>query len=78
MAKRILILTAGFGEGHNSAAGGVRDGLATVSGKATAVELHDIFAETYGVANDWARHAYLAMINRTPATWGRPSGSGAT
>ena len=71
MAKRILILTAGFGEGHNSAAGGVRDGLATVSGKAAAVELHDIFAETYGVANDWARHAYLAMINRTPATWGR-------
>jgi processive 1,2-diacylglycerol beta-glucosyltransferase len=71
MEKRILILTAGFGEGHNSAARGIRDGLAAVSAGAATVELHDIFAETYGVANDWARHAYLAMINRTPATWGR-------
>jgi processive 1,2-diacylglycerol beta-glucosyltransferase len=71
MEKRILILTAGFGEGHNSAARGMRDGLAAVSGGAAAVELHDIFAETYGFANDWARHGYLAMINRAPGAWGR-------
>ena len=32
MEKRILILTAGFGEGHNSAARGIRDGLAAVFG----------------------------------------------
>ena len=31
MKKKILILTAGFGEGHNSAARGVRDGLARVA-----------------------------------------------
>jgi processive 1,2-diacylglycerol beta-glucosyltransferase len=71
MEKRILILTAGFGEGHNSAARGMRDGLAAVSAGAVAVELHDIFAETYGFANDWARQGYLAMINRAPGTWGR-------
>jgi len=71
MEKRILILTAGFGEGHNSAARGMRDGLAAVSGGVAAVELHDIFAETYGFANDWARQGYLAMINRAPGTWGR-------
>jgi processive 1,2-diacylglycerol beta-glucosyltransferase len=71
MEKRILILTAGFGEGHNAAARGMRDGLATVAGDAAAVELHDLFAETYGVANDWVRKAYLALINRAPRIWGR-------
>ena len=71
MEKRILILTAGFGEGHNAAARGMRDGLAAVSGGSAVVELHDIFAETYGVANDWARLGYLAVINRAPGTWGR-------
>lgn len=71
MEKRILILTAGFGEGHNSAARGMRDGLAAISDGAATVELHDIFAETYGFANDWARQGYLAMINRAPGTWGR-------
>lgn len=71
MGKRILILTAGFGEGHNSAARGMRDGLAAVAGGAATVELHDIFAETYGFANDWARRGYLAMINRAPRGWGR-------
>ncbi len=69
MDKRILILTAGFGEGHNSAARGMRDGLAVVSQGSAVVEMHDIFAETYGFANDWARHGYLSMINRAPRAW---------
>ncbi len=71
MEKRILILTAGFGEGHNAAARGMRDGLAAHSGGRAEVELHDLFAETYGVANDWTRRGYLAMINRAPETWGK-------
>ena len=68
--KKILILTAGFGEGHNSAARGIRDGLRKVSADAVQVELHDLFAETYGLANDWARVLYMGMINRTPRVWG--------
>ena len=71
MEKRILILTAGFGEGHNSAARGMRDGLAIVSAGAAAVEVHDIFGETYGFVNDWARRGYLAVINRAPKVWER-------
>jgi processive 1,2-diacylglycerol beta-glucosyltransferase len=71
MEKRILILTAGFGEGHNSAARGIRDGLAAVSGGTATVELHDIFAESYGFVNDWARRGYLTLINRAPGAWGR-------
>jgi processive 1,2-diacylglycerol beta-glucosyltransferase len=68
--KKILILTAGYGEGHNSAARGIRDGLRKVSPEGVHVELHDLFAETYGFVNDWARVAYMAMINRTPQVWG--------
>ena len=71
MEKRILILTAGFGEGHNSAARGIRDGLTAVSGGTATVALHDIFAENYGWVNDWARRGYLTLINRAPDAWGR-------
>ncbi len=67
--KRILILTAAFGEGHNSAARGIRAGLARVSHGDAQVQLHDLFSETYGEANDWAREAYLALINQWPQVW---------
>jgi processive 1,2-diacylglycerol beta-glucosyltransferase len=68
--KNILILTAGYGEGHNSAARGIRDGLRKIAPDAVHVELHDLYAETSGAANDWARVLYMGMINRTPRVWG--------
>jgi processive 1,2-diacylglycerol beta-glucosyltransferase len=68
--KKILILTAGFGEGHNSAARGIRDGLRKIAPESAHVELHDLFSETYGPVNDWARVLYMGMINRTPKVWG--------
>lgn len=71
MVKKILILTAGFGEGHNSAARGIRAGLSRLAGDAVKVEVHDIFADTYGLANDCAREAYLALINNLPNAWSR-------
>lgn len=67
--KKILILTAGYGEGHNSAARGVRDGLARVSPD-SLVEMRDLFAEVYGTLNERIRRAYLALINRWPRSWG--------
>jgi len=66
--KRILILTAGFGEGHNSAARGVRAGLARVAPK-VEVELRDLFPETFGALNEITRRAYLMLINRWPKSW---------
>jgi processive 1,2-diacylglycerol beta-glucosyltransferase len=71
MQKRILILTAGFGEGHNAAARGMRDGLATAAADSAMVEMHDLFAETYGFVNDWVRKGYLALINKSPRSWER-------
>ena len=69
MVKRILILTAGFGEGHNSAARGVRAGLARVAPK-VEVELRDLFPETFGWFNEITRRAYLMLINHWPKSWG--------
>lgn len=70
MKKRILILTAGFGEGHNSAARGVREGLARVASDQTTVELRDLFAEAYGPINELVRRGYLALVNSAPRAWG--------
>jgi UDP-N-acetylglucosamine:LPS N-acetylglucosamine transferase len=67
--KRILILTAGFGEGHNSAARGVRAGLARVAPQ-VEVELRDLFPETFGAFNEIVRRSYLGVINRWPKLWG--------
>ncbi|HEU5312371.1 MAG TPA: hypothetical protein VFU08_01010, partial [Candidatus Udaeobacter sp.] len=70
MKKRILILTASFGEGHNSAARGIRDGLARVAPEGTEVELRDLFAEAYGPVNELVRKSYLAVVNFAPGAWG--------
>jgi len=66
--KKILILTAGFGEGHNSAARGIRDALAQVSPE-SSVECHDLFAEAFGPINELVRRMYLFTINRAPHIW---------
>ena len=68
--KKILILTAGFGEGHNSAARGVRDGLERVAPGGLEVDLRDLFPETYGAVNEIVRKAYLAVISQWPGSWG--------
>ena len=68
--KKILILTAGFGEGHNSAARGVRDGLLRVAPGEVEVELRDLFPKTYGAFNEFVRRTYLAVINQWPGSWG--------
>jgi processive 1,2-diacylglycerol beta-glucosyltransferase len=67
--KKILLLSASFGEGHNAAARGIRDALAWVAPDAE-VELHDLFAETYTRLNELTRRAYLKVINRWPRSWG--------
>ncbi len=68
--KRILILTAGFGEGHNSAARGIRAGLLQIALPGSVqIEVHDLFADTYGLLNDYVREAYLGVINNAPPIW---------
>jgi processive 1,2-diacylglycerol beta-glucosyltransferase len=66
--KKVLILTASFGEGHNSAARNIREALELES-QDTAVELLDLFASTYGVLNTIIKKTYLQIVEHTPKLW---------
>jgi UDP-N-acetylglucosamine:LPS N-acetylglucosamine transferase len=64
--KSALILTAGFGEGHNAAA---RNLAAALREAGVVVAVHDIFDEAYGWANRLVRKIYLLVINHAPWIW---------
>ncbi len=67
--KTVLILTAGYGEGHNSAARGVRDGLGQVASGEMNVQVLDLFQTCHGPVNDLVKKAYLGTINNAPKVW---------
>ena len=67
--KKILILTAGFGDGHNAAARNLRDALELLDEEART-EVLDLFADSYGAFNTLARKTYLGMVQYAPSLWG--------
>ncbi|CAB4243121.1 UDP-N-acetylglucosamine:LPS N-acetylglucosamine transferase fused to PHP family phosphoesterase [Methylacidimicrobium sp. AP8] len=67
--KRILIFTAGFGEGHNTAARNIQEAIESIAPEEAHVEIVDLFESCYGRFNGMLRQAYLAAINRTPLLW---------
>lgn len=64
----VLILTAGFGEGHNAAARNLKEALIAASPD-TGVVMSDIFQEAYGGFNRFMQKAYIGAINHTPVIW---------
>lgn len=68
--KRILILTSGFGEGHNAAARGVRAGLERIASGSVEIETHDLLAETYPNWFKLISRTYLTIVDRFPKVWG--------
>lgn len=68
--KKILILTAGFGDGHNAAARSLRDAIELADEDARAETL-DLFADSYGAFNTLARKTYLGMVAYAPKLWGQ-------
>jgi len=66
--SRLLILTAGFGEGHNAAARNLAAAAAQLAGPDAAAVV-DLFALTSPRFNRLARRAYLAAINGSPRLW---------
>ncbi|HWA87237.1 MAG TPA: galactosyldiacylglycerol synthase [Opitutus sp.] len=70
MSSRILILTAGFGEGHNAAARALAAGFARTAGPGAA-EIVDAFALASPRLNALSRRIYLSLINDTPKLWSR-------
>jgi processive 1,2-diacylglycerol beta-glucosyltransferase len=67
--KTILILTAGFGEGHNTAARNLRDGLLHESKGEVNVEVLDLYEIAYGKTYTFTRRLYLKAIDKTPRLW---------
>ena len=66
--KSLLILTAGFGEGHNAAARNLREAVAVRSAQANVL-VSDVFLDAYGRLIRVAEKSYLAVINGLPNLW---------
>ncbi len=66
MAK-VLILTAGYGEGHNSAARALQAAFNEQPG--VEAELVDLFALRAPRFNNLSRQGYLRLINGAPRVW---------
>ena len=64
----VLILTAGFGEGHNAAARNLEEALRELHPEVSVV-VNDIFDESYGWFNRLLQNGYKWMINRHPSLW---------
>ncbi len=67
--KKVLILSAGYGEGHNTAARNVRMALDSVGSGEVEAKVLDLLEITYGRVNELLKKAYLATINRAPLVW---------
>ncbi len=65
---RLLILTAGYGEGHNAAARNLAAACTSLAGPASA-SVVDLLAVTSPRLNRLARRVYLAAINSSPRLW---------
>ena len=64
----MLILTAGFGEGHNAAARGLKEGFDSLGGEVEA-EVLDLFEPAFGAFYQKSRRHYLWMVNHAPELW---------
>src|SRR5258708_10219817 len=67
--KKVLILTAGYGEGHNSAARALQAAFNERPG--IDAELVDLFALRAPRLNHVSRRGYLRLINTAPKLWSR-------
>src|SRR5271155_4265986 len=67
--KKILILTAGFGEGEDVAAWNVREAVEHLAPDQTRIEVLDLLDSCYGRFHDLLRHTFQAAINRAPRLW---------
>ncbi|MEX1045643.1 MAG: hypothetical protein WEC73_05900 [Chthoniobacterales bacterium] len=66
-ARKILIFTTGFGDGHNSAARNLRDAFLAMPG--FDPEVHDPYVEVNPRASKALQVAYNFSIQRVPVTW---------
>jgi UDP-N-acetylglucosamine:LPS N-acetylglucosamine transferase len=67
--KKVLIFTASFGEGHNTAAKNLKAGFLHVAPHDVDVEIVDLFKLANPKASERWGKRYLDVINKTPLVW---------
>jgi len=67
--KRILVLTASFGEGEDAAAWNLRDALEHLASKEARIEVLDLLDSSYGRFHDLLRQTFQAAVKRAPRLW---------
>ncbi len=67
--EALLILTAGFGEGHNAAARGIAKALEPLCEGRWQPEVYDLMDPSYGQAALLAKKAYAKVISHAPSVW---------
>jgi UDP-N-acetylglucosamine:LPS N-acetylglucosamine transferase len=67
--KKILILTAGFGEGEDVAAWNVRDAIEHLAPGETRVEVLDLLDSCYGRFHELLRHTFQTAVAHAPKLW---------
>ena len=65
--KKVLILTAAYGEGHNTAARALQAGFEEA--RCAEAKVVDSFGASMGLAYGASRQTYLQMIDRLPLLW---------
>ena len=65
--QKVLILTAGFGEGHNTAARGLKEAFDQTS--EVEAEVLDPCEQALGSLYSFVRRSYLRMVHESPGAW---------
>ncbi len=68
-APTVLVLTAGFGDGHNSAARSIAAAVQQESGGRVAVVVADLFEDAAPVTGAIYKWGYRQMITHLPGLW---------
>jgi UDP-N-acetylglucosamine:LPS N-acetylglucosamine transferase len=68
--KKILILTASFGDGHNAAARSVHDAI-RLTDPSVDVRVIDLFEVAYGPLNTAMKAGYRWVVKYAPKVWAR-------
>lgn len=67
--KTIFVCSAGFGEGHNSAARGILEALERLKPEGFRMEFLDLSGRVQPRRDEWMRRSYLFLLSRAPAVW---------
>lgn len=68
-SKKIFVCSAGFGEGHNTAANSLVEALNFVGAGAVQTEFVDTLGVRHPRLYEWLRKGYVRLMNQAPGLW---------